>query len=231
MSISDRICKTILSKYFCQFSIRIQYICNSMQLLTLISSTRKKSCQSSGKSCSLFTTSLTLVFSGFFSFGLSLDEADNDAQLFNSAYLKVSKCVEAHFPWAHLSLCHLAVGLEHTPNMAVYETTLSTYWNPEKNNRCLGRSTNELGYLWTLQQDYIPSELVMPCMSFPYYQQPMCWRIDDIFSLKRAETLLTWMGEKWWPTTVSNTLFAIIWELFWQNGAIIYLPKISDHLD
>ena len=116
---------------------------------------------------------------------------------------------EAHFPRAQLSLRHLTVGLEHTPNMAVYETTLSTYWNPEKNNRCLGRSTNELGYLWTLQQ-VIPSELVMPCMSFLYYQQPVCWRIDDIYSLKRAETLLTWMGEKWWPTTAPNTLFAII---------------------
>ena len=38
-----------------------------------------------------------------------------------------------------------ALGLEHTPKMSVYETTLSTYWNTEKNNRCLGRSTNEIG--------------------------------------------------------------------------------------
>ena len=53
---------------------------------------------------------------------------------------------EAHFPRARLSLRQLAVGLEHTPkNMSVYETTLSTYWNTERNNRCLDRSTNETG--------------------------------------------------------------------------------------
>ena len=51
----------------------------------------------------------------------------------------------AHFPRARLSLRQLEVGLEHTPKMSVFETILSTYWNTEKKNQCLGRSTNETG--------------------------------------------------------------------------------------